>query len=100
MAGASHGGKFLIAGTKCWILDPKAPTGQQIRVVSSQVPWGFYGSPSRANAFAGDAAQSYEEAKARGELQQIYLSNRYGLLARKRATGDAFYRGVFKETRD
>ena len=35
---------------------------------------------------------------ARGLLQELYLSNHYGLLARKE--GDVFYRGVFHDTQD
>ena len=99
---AAWGQKFLVLGSRCWLVDPQAPTERQIRVMADRVPWGYHSATPAGQRFAGSANMSSKQAFETGFLTGIFHSTHYGLVARTERITDkrvVFYRAVFNDSR-
>lgn len=92
------GDKFVILGTRCWLVDPAAPVEKRTRVVAARPPWKHRNVTSSGIEFAGGERETPKEIQA-ATLKGIYRSNLFGLLAVRqgRPYGTEFLRIVFDQ---
>lgn len=93
-----YGDNFAILGSRCWLVDPKAPPQQRISVIAPRPAW-KYGNASTAGAkFAGEAAEPPHELLP-FKFRRICRSNHFGLLAVRSRVGAGceFLRIVFDQ---
>ena len=90
--------RFVILGSRCWLVDPKAPPQERVRVVAARPPWKYSNYNSKGAELAGAAAEPPEELLP-FEFTQICRSNHFGLLAVRYSREHAyeFFRVVLDE---
>ncbi len=93
-----YGDKFLIFGSRCWLLDPEALPCRQIQVVAARPPWQFRNFSVSGQRFAGDANEPPKELVP-FECKGIFRSNHFGLIAVRYSMqrGCEWFRLVFDE---
>jgi len=91
--------KFLVVGSRCWMLDPQASPERRVRVVTDRVPWGFHSFTQGGQRYAGEANQTSQEAYAAGRVLGLFPCHHYGLLAgvQQAHSNIIFYQAVFSE---
>jgi hypothetical protein len=91
-----HGDKFVILGNRCWLVDPKAPPEERVRLIAARPPWTESGDRA-----AGAAAEPSEEPLP-FRFRRICRSNHFGLLAVlfSRKHGQGVFRIVFDHAKE
>ena len=75
-----YGDKFAVLGSRCWLLDPKAPPQQRVRVIAARPPWKYRNHCSTGVEFAGPAAETPNDLLP-FQFKGIWRSSHFGLLA-------------------
>lgn len=95
-----RGDKYVIAGTKWWLVDPAASEDDRIRVLATQFPWVYRNSTGAGARFVGTTFSPPNQKDV--FLVALFQSNHYGTIAVSKAPyydvhGMNFYRVVFED---